>query len=107
MGYGEFKPDVMLCAGEGGKDSCQGDSGGPLICEEPIAGMPSSRPVQGSNSIHFVLCLIIFLFLAFWQFFRGLFRLAGKNILTIHTYCACVFLFNNSFRGNFGCFGLF
>ena len=50
VGYGDFKPDVMLCAGEGGKDSCQGDSGGPLICEEPNAGMPSSRMVQGGNS---------------------------------------------------------
>ena len=24
-------PSMMLCAGEGGKDSCQGDSGGPLV----------------------------------------------------------------------------
>jgi len=26
-----FNPDVMLCAGEAGKDSCQGDSGGPIV----------------------------------------------------------------------------
>jgi trypsin len=24
-------PEVMFCAGEGGKDSCQGDSGGPIV----------------------------------------------------------------------------
>ena len=30
--YGSsFKSSVMLCAGEGGKDSCQGDSGGPIV----------------------------------------------------------------------------
>lgn len=30
--YGsEFYPDVMLCAGDSGKDSCQGDSGGPIV----------------------------------------------------------------------------
>merc|ERR1712025_1146843 len=27
--YGGIVADVMLCAGEAGKDSCQGDSGGP------------------------------------------------------------------------------
>ena len=26
-----YYPNVMLCAGEGGKDSCQGDSGGPIV----------------------------------------------------------------------------
>jgi Trypsin len=26
-----YNPNVMLCAGEGGKDSCQGDSGGPIV----------------------------------------------------------------------------
>ena len=26
-----YKANVMLCAGEGGKDSCQGDSGGPIV----------------------------------------------------------------------------
>jgi trypsin len=30
--YGSgYIPSIMLCAGEGGKDSCQGDSGGPLV----------------------------------------------------------------------------
>ena len=44
MAYGEVIPEVMLCAGEGGKDSCQGDSGGPLMCEEQAgAGLPSTR----------------------------------------------------------------
>merc|ERR1711976_721692 len=28
--YGGIVADVMLCAGEAGKDSCQGDSGGPM-----------------------------------------------------------------------------
>merc|ERR1712158_314990 len=29
-GSGNIVGDVMICAGEGGKDSCQGDSGGPM-----------------------------------------------------------------------------
>merc|ERR1712156_612140 len=29
-GSGNIIGDVMICAGEGGKDSCQGDSGGPM-----------------------------------------------------------------------------
>lgn len=31
---GRITPNLMLCAGDAGKDSCQGDSGGPLLNEQ-------------------------------------------------------------------------
>ena len=33
--------DVMICAGEGGKDSCQGDSGGPMTYDGTHIGIVS------------------------------------------------------------------
>lgn len=40
--YGnDLIPDMMICAGESGKDSCQGDSGGPMTCEGLHCGVVS------------------------------------------------------------------
>merc|ERR1711862_616513 len=39
--YGGIVADVMLCAGEAGKDSCQGDSGGPMTFNGQHVGIVS------------------------------------------------------------------
>ncbi len=41
--YGDsnINNDVMICAGEAGKDSCQGDSGGPLTWSGKQVGIVS------------------------------------------------------------------
>merc|ERR1712121_416675 len=38
-GAGNIVGDVMICAGEGGKDSCQGDSGGPMTYDGTHIGI--------------------------------------------------------------------
>lgn len=40
-GSGNIFGDVMICAGEGGKDSCQGDSGGPMTYNGVHVGIVS------------------------------------------------------------------
>merc|ERR1712168_417603 len=40
-GSGNIVGDVMICAGEGGKDSCQGDSGGPMTYDGTHIGIVS------------------------------------------------------------------
>merc|ERR1711910_56391 len=40
-GAGNIVGDVMICAGEGGKDSCQGDSGGPMTYDGTHIGIVS------------------------------------------------------------------
>jgi secreted trypsin-like serine protease len=46
-----FIPELMIAAGETGKDTCQGDSGGPLLAQfkrlgTPPPGSPSPPPYQ-------------------------------------------------------------
>ena len=40
-GDNQFLSDVMVCAGEKGRDSCQGDSGSPLTLENVHVGLAS------------------------------------------------------------------
>merc|ERR1712001_95924 len=40
-GSGNIVGDVMICAGEAGKDSCQGDSGGPMTFNDVHVGIVS------------------------------------------------------------------
>jgi secreted trypsin-like serine protease len=42
--YSNFIPELMIAAGEKGKDACQGDSGGPLLATLARLGTPGSPP---------------------------------------------------------------